>query len=350
MSTARNIGFLDFARGYAIATIVAYHTFQRLDLPPLAQQAAAFGGSGVHLFFLLSGFGLALSTSTQTTLGFYRRRAVKVWWPYALALSLSLLGAFGLDLFPDRWAAWLAGVGLYQMFEEQYIHSFGGHYWFISAIIQFYLVYPLLLRIKERFANPWYYFALCMAVSVAWWLIVWFTGHDNFRTWNSSFLQFLWEFGLGQVLAGLYLARPEGNTGRIRGDFWNYTWWTYLPVGLLFTGLMVAMILRMGPAGRVFNDIPALIGYSALCIFVYRAAELFLPPVRQFFVWVGGFSYSLYLVHVLVLDLFLMGLGGLGVHFSMGWVVVYWALAIIGGRLFEAILVNPKIMQIKVQI
>jgi peptidoglycan/LPS O-acetylase OafA/YrhL len=336
MSTPRNIGFLDFAKGYAIGTIVLYHAFQRIDLPAIWQQAVAFGGSGVHLFFLLSGFGLALSRSALTPLEFYQRRALKVWLPYVIALSLSLLGALTLNLFADRWAAWLAGVGLYQMFEEPYIHSFGGHFWFISAIIQFYLVYPVLARVKNWFANPWYYFAGCMAVSVAWWLIVWFSGHDGMRTWNSFFLQFLWEFGLGQVLAGVYL---KNSGGRVKGDFWNYpAWGWYLVAGLLFLGLMVLMIRTMGPAGRVFNDVPALFGYSALCIFIYRLADQWLPPVRQFFIWVGGVSYSLYLVHVLVLDLLLMGLGAMGLSFSMVWVIVFLGLALVAARLFEGLI------------
>ena len=45
------IDYLDFAKGYAMAGIVAYHVVQRIDLPAAVQQAAALGGTGVHLFF-----------------------------------------------------------------------------------------------------------------------------------------------------------------------------------------------------------------------------------------------------------------------------------------------------------
>ena len=136
--------YIQFARGYAIFTILLYHVLQRLALTGVAAKAIILGGTGVHLFFFLSGFGLMLSKNTGTPLAFYRRRLVKVWLPYVLALSISLLLAFAWNIFPDRGAAWLAGVAGYQMFFESYIESFGGHFWFISAIIQFYLVFPLL--------------------------------------------------------------------------------------------------------------------------------------------------------------------------------------------------------------
>ena len=148
----QRIEYIDFAKGYAIFTIVCYHALQQVALSPLWQKAIVFGGTGVHLFFLLSGFGLAWSSSSESTLLFYRRRMSKVWFPYVLALTLSLLAALTLNIFTDRWDAWLAGVALYQMFSEHYIVSFGGHFWFISAILQFYLVFPLLAWLQQRLA------------------------------------------------------------------------------------------------------------------------------------------------------------------------------------------------------
>ncbi|HRI59606.1 MAG TPA: acyltransferase, partial [Saprospiraceae bacterium] len=147
------IEYIDWAKGYAIFTIVCYHALQRAGLPPVLQQGIIFGGTGVHLFFLLSGFGLGLSRFSGSPLQFYRRRLTKVWLPYVLALTISLLAAIFFGLFPDRFDAWLAGVGLYQMFSERYIESFGGHFWFISAIIQFYLAYPVLVWIKNQLSE-----------------------------------------------------------------------------------------------------------------------------------------------------------------------------------------------------
>ncbi len=166
------IEYVDFAKGYAIFTIVCYHALQKASLAPILQKAIVFGGTGVHLFFLLSGFGLALSKNTLSPLAFYQRRLTKIWLPYVLALTFSWLGAYLFGLFPDGWGAWLAGVGFYQMFIEPYILSFGGHFWFISAIIQLYLLFPVLLWLKKRLHHNGLFLTLTLGVSMAWWLTV----------------------------------------------------------------------------------------------------------------------------------------------------------------------------------
>ena len=206
------IEYIDFAKGYAIFTVVVYHVLQRAGLPPLGQQAIIFGGTGVHLFFLLSGFGLAFG-KTLAAAAFYRRRLTKVWLPYVLALTLSLLTALAWNLFPDRWAAWLAGVLLYQMFFERFMDSFGGHFWFISAIMQFYLVYPALIWLRRRMPSAAGFSAICLGISVAWWRMVYVLDKADWRTWNSFFLQFLWEFGLGMVLGEMVVRRRRGASG-----------------------------------------------------------------------------------------------------------------------------------------
>lgn len=329
------IEYIDFAKGYAIFTIVCYHALQRAGLPPLWQQAIVFGGTGVHLFFLLSGLGLALSASTGSTRQFYERRLVRVWLPYVLALTISLLAAVLFNLSPDRLDAWLAGAGLYQMFSDKYIESFGGHFWFVSAIIQFYLVYPALIWIKTKL-NDRLFLSLALAISVVWWLLVYFLGKGDSRVWNSCFLQFLWEFALGMALAG---AAPSLSLrfGVHRSSLIVRNWWFALPIALIFTGIMVLIILKTGAAGRVFNDIPALIGYGAFSVFFYQLGEKFVPPLKRFFLWVGGFSYSLYLIHILILEVYLRLLEWGGVAVNWLSLLPFPALALLAGRAFEPI-------------
>ncbi len=326
------INYVDFAKGYAIFTIVLYHALQRVDLSPLLQQAIIFGGTGVHLFFLLSGFGLAWSRSLLTPGQFYSRRLTKVWLPYVLVLSISLLAAFAFHLFPDRWGAWLAGVGLYQMFYEPYIHSFGGHFWFISTIVQFYLVFPFLKKIQADMADNRQFFLVTLAISMAWWVVVFLYDKGSLRSWNSCFLQFLWEFALGMVLAE-EVRNPESRIHKPIAQA-RQNWWFFLPLGLLCTGLMIMMILKMGPAGRIFNDLPALLGYTSLSLFLYFLGEHLWPPLKHFFLWLNGFSFSLYLIHVLVLDVYLR----LFSTVPQWWqVLLYVPLALIAGRVFEEV-------------
>ena len=95
---------------------------------------------------------------------------------------------------------------------------------------------------------------------------------------------------------------------------------------------MIAMILKLGDVGRIFNDIPALIGYTALSDFVYRIGLQFWPPLKNFFLWIGGFSYSLYLIHVLVLEAWMHASGRV---FELWMIAPYLALALTGGLAFE---------------
>lgn len=325
MNKEMRFEFVDFARGYAILGIVLYHAAQRLDLTGWQRQAIELGGTGVHLFFLLSGLGLAMSWKGQAA-AFYRRRLTRVWFPYALALTLSWAAAAFLHFFPDGWEEWLAGVALYQMFSSAWMESFGGHFWFVSAIVQFYIVFPLLMRLLERMGAA-RFVALCAAVSVVWWLAVWAMGKESARAWNSFFLQFLWEFGIGMALGLRLRARfaplPRALTLPAAA---------YLPIAALAIGLTAVLAKFGGSQGRIFNDVPALAGYAALCFVVYAFSKRFFPPLRDAVLWVSGIGYSLYLVHILSLEA-LTRWSGLPVSGLL--IAVYLPAALLAGVVFD---------------
>ena len=54
---------------------------------------------------------------------------------------------------------------------------------------------------------------------------------------------------------------------------------------------------RGGTTGQLFNDVPALVGYTSVGLLLYR---LTWSPMRRFLLFTGTISYSLYLVHILV--------------------------------------------------
>jgi peptidoglycan/LPS O-acetylase OafA/YrhL len=339
MSTGK-IEFLDFAKGYAILTVVIFHVLQLAGLPPLMQKMIFFGGTGVHLFFLLSGYGLGLSKGVVEPMSFYQRRASKIWLPYVLALTLSMLAAYAFNVYPDRWQAWLAGVGLYQMFMEPFVASYGGHFWFLSAIIQFYIVYPWIKKAVDAAGGHTAKVVLgTLAISVLWWVVVYSLGKTEYRVWNSFFMQFIWEFGLGLALASAMRAGSKIDLGlvKLRPDFWNVKPLQALITGAIFAGIMLVMALKLGAFGKIFNDVPALIGYTGICVFVYQIGERYLPFIKQFFLWVGSFSFSLYLIHMLGLRFYLMALTSLGLQPNLVTLLAYLPIAILLGRLFEPV-------------
>jgi len=65
--------FIDFAKGFAMLSIVLLHYSQPYVAGRWAK-AIMIGGSGVHLFFVLSGFGFALSQKKLRVSSFYQKR------------------------------------------------------------------------------------------------------------------------------------------------------------------------------------------------------------------------------------------------------------------------------------
>jgi len=332
--------FIGFARGYAIFTIILFHAFQRLALPGFLSKAIVFGGTGVHLFFLLSGFGLALSGRSESILEFFRRRFFKVWAPYVVALTLSLGLAVLWNIFPDRFDAWLAGAGLYQMFFEQYIESFGGHFWFISAIMQLYLVFPILKFGLDRTPSLRRFVWIGLAVSGVWWITVFLLEKSELRTFNSCFLQFLWEFMLGMAVAkAIKTSENLGKWMKVVQHFWQpASWFYWLCGGFFASAVMLLMAIKGGAAGRIFNDVPALVGYGMLSVSVFFFGKRRWPAVVRFFSWIGGFSYSLYLIHIIILELIIMVLRNMGLQFQLWAIPIFVGLAFLGGLIFEKII------------
>lgn len=56
----KRYAIIDFLRGYSIFTIVLMHLIAG-SVTGVLSKAVAFGGAGVHVFILCSGFGLYLS-------------------------------------------------------------------------------------------------------------------------------------------------------------------------------------------------------------------------------------------------------------------------------------------------
>lgn len=52
----RKLDVVNFLRGYSISTIVIMHLVGMLGISGIWEKAAAFGGAGVHVFILCSGF------------------------------------------------------------------------------------------------------------------------------------------------------------------------------------------------------------------------------------------------------------------------------------------------------
>ena len=107
------------------------------------------------------------------------------------------------DIFPTREV--ISHLLLYKMLFVDLDISLCYPYWFISTIIQFYLVWPLIVRLVQN----WGGYFVALAISLSWSTIVGILGYEEMRPWGSFFLQYLWEFCLGMWIAEKIFNRDE---------------------------------------------------------------------------------------------------------------------------------------------
>ena len=180
---------VDFLKGYSIITIVLYHYLQFLHLSSPYDQIIRFGGTGIHLFILLSGFGLYYSHLNKplTYPAFLRKRISKIYVPYIFVVLVSALIALFIPVYPNSWYALGGHVFLYKMFDESIIGSYGYPLWFISMILQFYLAFHLIVWIKSKLNNI-QFLTLALLISAIWIALVILLNKGDERVWNSFFL------------------------------------------------------------------------------------------------------------------------------------------------------------------
>lgn len=298
MVEIKRFELVDFLKGFSIFTIVLYHLISFYDFyewSNVVKFASTFGGAGVHVFFVCSGFGLYLSHLKKgISFGqFVKKKFSRVYIPYAILVLVSFLLP---NIYPkDGVPALASHLLLYKMFVPAYSDSFGGHLWFISTIIQFYLVFYILIKTKEKLGNK-KYLILSIVISVLYGLVVAALGKQGIRTWNSFFLQYLWEFSVGMVLAEYY------KNGKLSEN--KLSMKKVFIAAVLGTGI-TGITGYLGGAFKLFNDYASLVGYGSIALFIYLMKIGF---VNKFFIWLSSLSYEWYLIHGLIFQLFAMAL------------------------------------------
>src|ERR1700733_6527178 len=198
----KKIEVIDFLKGYSILSIVIFHLFQSISLPPFIARGIDFGGTGVHTFIFASGFGLYLSHLKKPLdiIGFLKKRFTKIYTPYILVVALIAFVSLFVPIYENSLYAFLGHVLLYKMFDNDIICSYEYQFWFISTILQFYLLFPLIVKGKEKLRDA-PFLLISLFLSLAWGILLIVTGKDFYRDWTSAFFTYLWEFSLGMLCA-----------------------------------------------------------------------------------------------------------------------------------------------------
>jgi peptidoglycan/LPS O-acetylase OafA/YrhL len=347
-----HLGFLDGLRALAALTVVLLHVEQNVWVPfkdevPTWFYSAFFwvasGRYAVSLFIVISGFCLMLpvvragGSIRGGAIGHFRRRAWRILPTYygslafALALILTLIGTrtggtWDLAIPPTAQGLW-THVFLVQNWAPFFHPDYRGAIvdlttlaamprdvmkaafarmftvlgatqninppaWSIAVECQIYLLFPWLVR-SWRFFGPFRTVAMTML-------------SFGFFFWFHSFLNlfmcphFVALFAMGMLGAQIAFG-AEARWERWRA--WRGWGWSALALwGLIFS-------LNAASRGALFfvsYIVDFFAGIASMCLLVAasrprpsRALSVFSAPPLVF---IGGFSYSLYLVHMPVLE------------------------------------------------
>ncbi len=177
------------------------------------------------------------------------------------------------------------------MFNNDLIGSYGYQLWFVSTIIQFYLLFHLIVWLRERIPGNGFIW-VGLGISWAWAAVILLLHKEGLRNWNSFFLMYLWEFMLGMYCAEIYLEKKFA--------FWNIRKGVLISISIAGLAIYSLMAILFGRAGKVFNDLPGLLGYAALCVFIF---SLHIKPLNRFILFTAKISFSIFLIHFLILNL-----------------------------------------------
>ncbi len=327
-ATAERLRQLDSLRGLAALTVLTAHA---LSVYPLLSEARldgalgvlqtlvtrtplgifVSGGAAVRLFFVLSGFVLALPFLVGhrgTWSGFAVRRSVRLWPTFVAALALAVtlrlltppvdLSGAGEPLQPN-WApaltpwAVLEHVPMVTAFPYYVVDS---PMWSLAHEMRISLLFPLLMWLVLR-AGDAVALGSTLGLGV---LAVTFSGvlGDDFVSAGLT-LQFLFLFALGAVLA-----RRRARLG---------AWYRSLPpvLRLLGWGLAGAAYVAPNlPVPAVVKQAPLdnwVIGLGAAWFIVGVLNEPWCGRLleRRPLTWLGDVSFCVYLVHLPILLAFL---------------------------------------------
>jgi peptidoglycan/LPS O-acetylase OafA/YrhL len=328
MKTNIKLEKLDFCKGIGISLIVLYHLFHQGE-----NIFNSIGWEGVHIFIVLSGFGLTYSclrkniTSVNSKKWFIERfkRILPAYWItcllgflFILLVKLNKLPSSNKIYSPDLHSylnTLFLDLFTLQNFNFKTIFYLpNDHLWFIPFIVSFYLVFPFLYYIFKT-KNIVYFMVSLILIEIVYRAIsIYFLdgipiGHkgglglnnlpDFFIFQKSALFGFfpsrLGEFSLGMLGAHLFVNYPlqfDKLMFRLKPSV----------MGVIF--FLLGNILRLKLWGWIFSDFFIALGLILICLNLASFLEEKFNLIFKQIVHLGILSYYIYLIHMIVIRIF----------------------------------------------
>ncbi len=216
---------LDLIKIIAMFWIVCYHFYAAIvdfkygqwQLRPIFPNPADFftgwplagtvyGYAGITSFFIISGIGLTYSQAKKERdwKEFFRTRLLRIFPLYwaILALTLVTLWHYEPGRYFDPVSILLHFLGLHTLFAP-YMQDMNGPLWFIGAVIQLYLLFPLLYWVLKR-SGGWTLLVLAIVLKGIELLTL-----NQIPGIGTVAITYLPEFSLGMFMGWLWAKNPN---------------------------------------------------------------------------------------------------------------------------------------------
>lgn len=272
-------------RGMAVISVILFH---------LNLTFAKTGFLGVDVFFVISGFLMAMLygqiLSLKDTTSFYSKRSLRLlpaYWvtilaPVILTNLICLPHEISIVNKHGFWALFfMPNIGFWS--DAEY---WGGsqfrpflHLWSLGVEFQFYLIYPLICK----FFNTQFKRTTLMVISLTFYIIV------NEISAKTAFFMMptrLWQFLLGIIAFEMS-----------KKIYLNYSNRIFQIVSIFLLMLMMLPI-KLEYGKTILISIPAsVIAAGAVFVCIQHEQNVKIGMVKKFLVWMGKYSFSMYLMH-----------------------------------------------------
>lgn len=293
------LSWIQSLRGLAALAVVFVHVRYALPESWGGLKAALLPAAmGVDLFFVLSGFIMMLTTrhcdgTPRYTASFFIKRWARIWPLYLVVCVLTV--AHGPTLHTAQWVAFAQGLFFYPVGINEapfYFNMPVTVAWTLTYEVYFYVVFGASLLFGK-----WRWLALVVWFAITLIAIPYSMGSFSFGAQdprpalpfafaNVATNPIVWDFIFGLVVGWIYLSPIRFSN--VQGLWLAVAFSATLTVWASVAGVATSH----GPNGWGWPMFSLVLSLALLS----KATPI---PFPRWTVWMGGISYSLYLIHIL---------------------------------------------------